>query len=251
MKRVERRLSPAKEIAYVAVSCALIICAQLALSSVPGVEVVTALFVCLSFSFGARFGFFLGVSFTVLRCAIFGVYPSVIILYGVYFPLTGTLFGFMGRIKPETWEDFPPRFAVTVSVLLAALCCTCAVCAELDLIKISRLYAATVTVLLWTISGVSGAALIAFIVLYFLKRSGICRVQGALKLFSVTALAAVCTVCFTLLDDVITPLIIGMTADGALTYFYSSFIAMLPQTLCTIISVSLTFYPLTAALKKI
>ncbi|MGN0814404.1 MAG: hypothetical protein ACI4MH_04140 [Candidatus Coproplasma sp.] len=251
MKNSKGALSPAKEIAYVAVSCALVICAQLALSAVPGVEVVTAFFVCLSFSFGARFGFFLGASFSILRCIIFGVYPSVLILYAIYFPLLGTLFGFVGKIKRETWERYPLYFAVLVCASLLIICCASATCAALNLIKISRLYATAINVLLWIICGLSGGALIAFLTLYILKRCGICRLEGALKLLTVTVLAAVCTVCFTLLDDVITPLVIGMTAEGALAYFYSSFIAMLPQTVCTIITVSLTFYPLTASLRRI
>ncbi|MGN0818650.1 MAG: hypothetical protein ACI4L9_06740 [Candidatus Coproplasma sp.] len=251
MNNEQKRLSPAKEVAYVAVSCALVICAQLALSAVPGVEVITALFVCLSFTFGARFGFFLGASFAVLRCLVFGFYPTVIILYAVYFPLLGATFGLIGKIDDEVWEKFPPRFAVTICLALACICCACASCAALDLIKISRLYATATKVLLWIIAGLCGGALIAFCILYFLKRRGICRVHGALKLIFVTLAAVVCTICFTLIDDVITPLIIGMTAEGALAYFYSSFIAMLPQTVCTIVSVSLTFYPLTSALKRI
>lgn len=244
-------LTPAKEIAYLAVSSALLICAQLALSAVPGVEVVTALFVCLSFVFGARFGVFLGIAFSLLRCIIFGVYPTVVILYAIYFPLLGLIFGCLGRVKEQTWKDFPLWFAVAVNAVLIALCCVCAVCAALNLIKISRLYAGVVKVLLWVICGLSGCALIAFDLLYYLKKRGICRVESGLKLLFVTVLAAVCTVCFTLLDDVITPLLIGMTAQGAIAYFYSSFIAMLPQTICAAVSVLLTFYPLTAILNRI
>ena len=66
-----------------------------------------------------------------------------------------------------------------------------------------------------------------------------------------TALAALCTVAFTLIDDVVSPLILGLTQRGALAYFYASFTAMLPQTACTVVSVGLLFYPLTAILKKL
>ena len=60
-----------------------------------------------------------------------------------------------------------------------------------------------------------------------------------------------CTICFTLLDDVISPLMLGMTFEGALVYFYASFTAMLPQTLCSIVTVGLMFYPLTAVFGRI
>ena len=80
-------LSPAREIAYVAVTCALLIGVQLALYALPGVECVTALLLCASFAFGARFGFLTGLAFSLLRCILFGFYPSVIILYCIYFPL--------------------------------------------------------------------------------------------------------------------------------------------------------------------
>jgi hypothetical protein len=64
--------------------------------------------------------------------------------------------------------------------------------------------------------------------------------------------AALCTICFTLLDDVITPLFTtGMDIDTVFTYFTTSLLAMLPQTACTIVTVSTLFYPLTALLYKV
>lgn len=62
---------------------------------------------------------------------------------------------------------------------------------------------------------------------------------------AIVAVAMVCTVCFTLLDDIIWPLIGGLNASGAWSYFLMSFTAMIPQTICTLITVSLLFYPLT------
>ena len=59
MKKIEYnrgRISPAKEIAAVAVMCALLIGGQLALSFVSGVEVVTVLLLSFSFTYGRRAG---------------------------------------------------------------------------------------------------------------------------------------------------------------------------------------------------
>ena len=61
------------------------------------------------------------------------------------------------------------------------------------------------------------------------------------------SLAAFCTVCFTLLSDVITPLFYGWSMDVAIGYFYTGFFAMVPQTLCAAVSVTLLFYPLERA----
>ena len=64
------------------------------------------------------------------------------------------------------------------------------------------------------------------------------------KLYFIVPVAALCTVCFTLIDDVIWPIVGGLTAEGALSYFLMSFTAMVPQTVCTIVTVSLFFLPL-------
>ncbi|MDE6273793.1 MAG: hypothetical protein K2L87_01935, partial [Clostridiales bacterium] len=65
--------------------------------------------------------------------------------------------------------------------------------------------------------------------------------ENAKQRASVTALAAFCTVCFTLFDDVITPLIYGYSADATVAYFYTGFLTMLTQTICATVSVFLLF----------
>ncbi len=224
---------------------AILICVQLALYAVPGVECVTVILLCASYAFGAKFGFFTGLTFSLLRCILFGFYPSVIALYCIYFPLFGLIFGLAGRLNGER---LPTAFKIGVNVLLAVLCAGAFCAAGFDLIKISRIYKETVDGLLWALGGIFAAMLIVFDGLWIAcrKSSG----ENALKLFFITAVAAACTVCFTLLDDVISPLVIGMTKGGALAYFYASFTAMLPQTICTVITVGFTFYPLTAALNR-
>lgn len=63
--------------------------------------------------------------------------------------------------------------------------------------------------------------------------------------------AVVFTVFFTLLDDLITPLIFGFHRNAALAYFLGSLHAVIPQSICTAVTVSVCFRPLTKAIKKI
>ena len=67
----------------------------------------------------------------------------------------------------------------------------------------------------------------------------------------VVAMAVVFTVCFTLLDDFITPLIGGFHPNAAKVYFLQSFTAMIPQSVCTLVTVSVCFPPLTKVIQKI
>ena len=63
------------------------------------------------------------------------------------------------------------------------------------------------------------------------------------RLPDIVLAAAVCTVCFTLLDDLIWPMFAGWNIAWA--YFLASFTAMLPHTLCTAVTVTVFFRPLT------
>ena len=73
---------------------------------------------------------------------------------------------------------------------------------------------------------------------------------AALRIFMYTSVACVCTICFTLLDDVISPLMLGMTKKTALAYFYASFMAMLPQTICTLVTLSTLSAPVTYIMRR-
>ncbi len=68
-------------------------------------------------------------------------------------------------------------------------------------------------------------------------------------LLLLTLVACVCTVCFTLLDDVITPLWYGYTRRAAKVYFYASLPFMGIQLVCTAISVGVMFMPLQKAFR--
>lgn len=236
----------AKNIAYIALMTALLTGGQFALSFVAGVEIVTVLLLCFSAYFGVIIGVATAVSFCTLRCLIWGFMPNVVLLYYIYYPLFALLFGLLGKIKDEkkVW------LAVVVNVLLLAIFSAALSCALFGLIKISRLFKPTVTGFLYAVAGLCGGLLITFNILYALVKRGVLKSGKPLKIFLFTAVAAVCTVCFTLLDDVISPLIIGMDGLTALTYFYGSFLAMLPQVICTVATVSTLYFPLTFALTK-
>ena len=72
-----------------------------------------------------------------------------------------------------------------------------------------------------------------------------------LKLIVAVAASVAFTALFTLLDDVITPLIFAFNENATKVYFYQSLTAMVPQTICTAVTVSLLFHPLTKVIKKV
>ena len=64
-------------------------------------------------------------------------------------------------------------------------------------------------------------------------------------------IACVCTILFTLSDNVLTPLWYGYSARAARYYFYASLPFMLPQTLGVGLSVGVLFLPLTRVFRRI
>ena len=163
----------AKEVARTAVFISAAIGAQYTLSAVPFVEIVTLLFICYSYVFGAARGAIAAVGFAFLRQLLFGFFPVILILYLVYFPLLSLVFGSLGKQK---------------------------------------------------------------------KYSG-----GKLLILAVV-LAVVCTACFTLLDNVLTPLYYAYSQKAARMYFMASLPFMIGQSVCAAISVGLLFFPLTKVL---
>lgn len=75
--------------------------------------------------------------------------------------------------------------------------------------------------------------------------------NALLKTAIVIVSAVVFTALFTLLDDVITPLIYGFSENAAKVYFYQSLTAVIPQTVCAAVTVSICFHPLTKVIKKV
>ena len=157
-----------KECAYLAIFVALLIAAQLALSALPGVEVVTVLFVAYSFVFGVRRGMIAATAFSLLRQLIFGFSPTVLILYVVYYNGLTALFGLLGKGVKK------PLFALWWLVLVACIC----------------------------------------------------------------------TACFTMMDNILTPLWYGFSKRAAKAYIMGSLPFMIPQIICTALSVAFVFLPL-------
>ena len=164
-----------KDCAYVAVFVSLTIAAQLCLSAIPGVEVVTVLFVAFAFAFGCRQGMIAATAFSLLRQLVFPFSPTVLILYLIYFNLLALLFGFLGRYIALR----PKRVPI------------------------------------------------------------------------VTVIACLCTAGFTILDNIITPLWLGYSGRLFRLYFLASFSFMIPQIICTAITVGILFFPLAKIFKKL
>ncbi len=167
----------AKDFALIGVFTALLIGGQFALSFVAGIEIVTVLLLSFAFRFGYARSLTVVNAFCILRCFIFGFFPTVMILYFVYYNLFVLIFAFIGR-----------RFKGRLSLL---------------------------------------------------------------KVIFITAAAALCTVCFTLLDDIITPLFYAFSYDAAKAYFIASLYTMATQSVCTIITVSLLLPPLNAVYSRV
>ena len=216
-----------RELAISAVAAALLVAVQLALSFVAGVELVTAVFAAFCYVFGARSGVLTGLVFSLLRCLIFGF---VVLLYFLYYSLFALVFGAVGRVCPPAW------LCEAALVPLAAASAFFAVRG----IPVSAVYKARVSVMLWVLFGIFTA--LAIFALFARERG---------ELVAVTSLAALMTVLFTLADDLITPLMLGYSREAAAGYFYSGFIAMLPQTVCAVISVFVLFYPLKRAMTAV
>lgn len=167
----------AKEITLVATFTALLLGGQLVLSGVAGIEIVTVLFLSFCYTFGVRRGLLVAISFSLLRCLLFGFFPTVVVLYLVYYPLFAIFAGLLGNVfrHKMNW-----RIHVTLIVY-----------------------------------------------------------------------AVVMTGCFTLIDDLITPWMMGYTAKAARLYFYASLTAMIPQTVCALATVGLLLRPLCKAYRVV
>ncbi len=171
----KKAVRSAKECAYLAVFVALVIGLQVALSALPGVELVTLLFVTYAFVFGIVRGMLAATAFSLLRQLVFPFSPTVLILYLVYYNFLVAVFGAFGHI---------------------------------------------------------------------VKRPLVC-------LWWLTAAACICTVCFTLFDNLLTPWWLGFSKKAWRAYFYASLSFMVPQIICTAVTVGMLFYPLQRVFRQI
>lgn len=147
------------------------------MSAVSGIEIVTVLFLSFAYVFGVKRSIFVANAFSVLRCLIFGFFPTVIILYLVYYNLFAVAVGAIGN-------------------------------------KLNHAY--------------------------------------SLKNHVILVIAAVLlTVCFTLIDNVITPIFYKFDAQTTVAYWYASLAAVIPQVICVAVTVALLFFPLYKVFFKI
>ena len=78
-----------------------------------------------------------------------------------------------------------------------------------------------------------------------------CNKSSLSKTIIVVASAMVFTVLFTVLDNVLTPMIFGFNKNSAVVYFWASLYAVVPQTICNAVMVSIFFNPLTKIILKV
>lgn len=166
-----------KDIVRIAMCVAMLIGGQLALSAVSGIEVVTVLLLCFCYTFGAQLGVAAAITFSLLRCLIFGFYINVVILYLVYYTLFALFFGWLGS-RLGNQLSFP-------------------------------------------------------------------------RILLVIASAVIFTLIFTLLDNVITPLIFGFNQTATRVYFTASLATLIPQLVCTAVTVSVFFVPITKIISRL
>lgn len=224
-----------RKLAACAVTSAILIAVQYALSFVSGVELVTVILLCFCYTFGLVCGMITATAFSVLHCLFFGFIPNVFILYLIYYNLFAVIFGLMGKHRFFGW----------VYPILPCLLCVISAYFATSGVPVSIFYQTKIKIMLWILYGISAALILVYFFLTFKKS------KNGIELAQVTAVASFCTVVFTLLDDLITPLLLGYSSDAAIAYFYSSFLTMLPQTICVAVSVFLLFYPLRKIFRKI
>ena len=157
-----------------AVFVVAVIAGQTVFSAIPGVEIVTVLFVAYSFSAGWKKGMLAATAFSLLRQIIFGFFPTVLILYLVYYNLLALSFGLLGK------KIIKPIKALPLIVLIACL--------------------------------------------------------G--------------TVLFSMIDNVLTPIWYGYGTRATRAYFLASLPFMIPQVICTAVSVACLFLPLWKIFKR-
>lgn len=86
-----------KDIIICGLFTALLLASQISLSFIGGVEIVTLLLLCYAYSFGAKYSMLSATAFSLIRCIIFGFYPTVIIEYLIYYNLFSLFFSFLGK----------------------------------------------------------------------------------------------------------------------------------------------------------
>ena len=165
----------AKKIILPGVFTALLIGAQLVLSGIPGIEIVTVLLLTFVYKYGIKQGLFVANAFSLLRCFIFGFMFNVLVLYFVYYNAFVIVFGLIAKV-------FKREYTVKKHVVIVFV-------------------------------------------------------------------AVVLTASFTIFDNVLTPLIYGFTENATKAYFVASLYTVVPQVICTFVTVLIIFPALLKVLR--
>ena len=110
-----------KDLVVAPLCAAMLIGAQLILSGVAGIEIVSAMLLCFAYSLGSFRGATVATLFSVVRCFVFGFHINVLILYLIYFNLFAVFFGWLGA---RTSRKATPKMTIIV-VIFAALFTVC------------------------------------------------------------------------------------------------------------------------------
>lgn len=114
-------MNTAKKIILPGIFTALLIGGQLALSGIPGIEVVTVLLLAFVYKYGVGQGLLVANSFSLLRCFIFGFMPNVLILYLVYYNIFVLVFGFLGKVFRHEYSIKKHILVVIIAIIMTAL----------------------------------------------------------------------------------------------------------------------------------
>jgi hypothetical protein len=156
---------------------AFLIVAQLALSAIAGIEIVTVLLLSFCYIRGVKQGVVLSTAFSLIRCFVFGFTPNVLVLYILYYNLFALVTGLVGYCFKNKYTILGHVFAVLVVECL--------------------------------------------------------------------------TVCFTLLDCVITPAMYGFTLKATKAYFFASLPVVTTQVINVFATTILLFFPVSKVLSQI
>lgn len=110
-----------KELAIIGVYIALLIGGQFVLGAVSGIEIVTVLLLAFCFYYGIRRSIIVVVCFSLLRCLVFGFFPSVLILYLVYYVIFAVVFGLIGNKYNHTLTPARHVLLVAIGVIMVVL----------------------------------------------------------------------------------------------------------------------------------
>lgn len=113
-------MKTAKDLALIGIYTALLIGAQFALSAISGVEVVTVLFLSFCFCFGIVRGMIVANAFSLLRCFIFGFFPTVLILYLIYYNIFAVVFGLLGKWRKRRVGVLEVVLTVFTAIIMTA-----------------------------------------------------------------------------------------------------------------------------------